>query len=276
MKRFGDYILHQRLNEGGMAEVFLATNPQGQTVAVRRLRSNLRFNPLKRINFKRGAKIQIRMHGPHTAHIFELQTGKLIPFVVMEYIEGVNLRQAMLRREDFLPNLQHIFLIFERIVKGIGEIHLRGNLHLDIKPENIMLDHSHKVKILDFDLARPIPKKPKALSSIDGTPTYLAPELIRKEPVDERTDIFALGIMGYELFTGRKPIDSQDREAVFQEYLDRDTAFPSPTTYRPDLPKELSDILLRCIDKRFEFRSPTISVILRDLRKIRFPESSCG
>ncbi len=208
------------------------------------------------------------MHGPHVAHVFELRTGKLIPYVVMEYIEGVNLRQALVRKEELLPDWTSVFAIFERIVKGLGEIHLRGNLHLDIKPENVMLHHSKEVKILDFDLARPIPKKPISLSTIDGTPAYLAPELIRKEPIDERTDIFALGIMAYELFTNRKPITSQDRMSVFQEYTSFSTAFPSPITFQPHLPKELAAIILRCIEKRFELRYPTISLILRDLRKI--------
>jgi len=273
IKRIDDYILHACLNEGGTAEVFFATNPQEKAVALRRLRSTYRFNLTKRVRFKRGMQTQMQMHGPHVAHVLEIHTNKLIPYAVMEFIEGMNLRQVLVWRKRFLPDWTNAFVIFEKIAKGVGEIHRRGAMHLDIKPENTMINHAGEVKILDFDLARPVPKQPVVLPSIVGTPSYLAPELLLSKPADERADIFALGVFGYELFTGQKPTAGQTREEVFRDYTAFNTAFPSLTGLNPALPKALNEILLRCVEKKMEWRYPAVALILRDLYKVKLPVS---
>jgi len=270
-ERFGEYLLQELMNQGGTAEVFFATNSRNEGVALRRLRPDYKFSLPKRSSFRRGMEIQMQMHGPHVAHVFELQTRKLIPYAVMEYIDGMNLRQALLRRDEFLPHWVNAFDIFEGIAKGLGEIHHRGSMHLDLKPENVMLNRAGEVKILDFDLARRIPKQPVALSTVDGTPSYLAPEIILKEPVDERADIFALGILGYELFTGQKPFSAPTNQELFRAYTMRNVAFPSPVKFNPSLPQTLNDILLHCIEKKFELRYPAVALILRDLRRVKLP-----
>ena len=273
-ERFGEYTLHERLNEGGTAEVFFATNSRGEGVALRRLRPDYKFSLSKRSGFRHGMEIQMQMNGPHVVHVFELQTRKMVPYAVMEYIDGVNLRQALLRRDEFLPHWTNAFALFEGIAKGLGEIHHRGSMHLDMKPENVMLNRAGEVKILDFDLARRISKQPVALSSVDGTPSYLAPELILREPVDERTDIFSLGILGYELFTGQKPFTAPTHQELFRAYTTRNVAFPPPVKLDPSLPQTLNDIILHCIEKKFELRYPAVALILRDLRKVKLPATS--
>lgn len=267
--RIDQYILHQPLNEGGIAEVYLATDPQDKAVAIRRLRPDFKFRLARRAEFRRGMEIQKQMHGPHVARVLELRTLKLLPYAVMEYIEGVNLREALHRREEFVANLPVAYAIFEKIVKGLGEIHRRGYMHLDVKPENLMLNHDGDVKILDFDLSRPIPREPTTLPSVSGTPSYLAPEIILKEPVDERADVFALGIMGYELFTRQKPIVAESQQEVFRTYTSFSTKFPAAMSIQPAILKPLSDILQRAVEKRLEARYPSIQVLLRDLMKIK-------
>jgi serine/threonine-protein kinase len=273
--RIGQYILQQRLNEGGIAEVYLATDAQDHPVALRRLRPNLKFHYGRRSEFQRGMQIQMEIHGPYVAQVLELQTRVLVPYAAMEYIEGINLRQAMMRRNEFLPDYETTFLIFERLAKGLGGIHHCGYMHLDMKPENVLLNHNRGITILDFDLARTISQTPKALSSVDGTPAYLAPEILLSEPVDERADIFALGILGYELFTQQKPVSPPTQAEVLRANCAISSKFPPATNLNPSLPKAMSDVLSRCVEKRLELRYPAIQVLLRDMLKIR-PENLAG
>ena len=271
LERFYDYVLHIRLNEGGMAEVFLATDAHDRTVAVRRLRPEFKFRLSKRTDFRRGMEIQQRMRGPHVVHVLELRTKTLIPYAVMEYIEGVNLRQAFHRRREFFTEWTRAYLIFERIAKGLGEIHRHGFMHLDFKPENMMINHTGDVRIMDFDLARPIPKKTEELGTAAGTPSYLAPEVLLRQPVDQRADIFALGITGYELFAGRKPVVAEAPQDLVCAYTSAYANFPSPASINPALPRSISELLMNCVEKKMDARYPSIPMILRDLLKIRVP-----
>lgn len=270
-ERFANYTLHERLNEGGMADVFYAVSPQGTVVAIRRLKPEFKFSLSKRSDFQRGMEIQMEMRGPHIVHVHELNSYKMLPYAAMEYIKGVNLRQALVRRMDYIKDWGQAFIMFEKIVKGIGEVHRSGSMHLDVKPENIMLSQTGEIKILDFDLATRIPKQPKPLSTIDGTPSYIAPEVILKEPADERADIFALGILAYELFTGQKPFVGKDKQEVFRNHTSLNTPFHPATAINPALPHGLAQIIHRCAEKRFDQRYPSVALILRDLRTLRAP-----
>lgn len=271
LERFDRYILHHCLNVGGTAEVFQAATDEGRMVALRRPRPESKFSLSKRAEFRRGMEIQQRMQGPHVARVFELQMRRLIPFAIMEFVSGISLRQALIQKDPMIADWRNALHVFERILKGVGEIHRCGCMHLDLKPENLMLHPSGEIKILDFDLARSIPKQAEPLRSIDGTPAYLAPEILLRQPVDERSDIFALGILGYELFTGQKPVSGLKREEVLLAYSNFNLGFPSPLRLNPNLPRELSEVLLHCVSKNTERRYPAVPVILRDLRKIARP-----
>lgn len=264
--RCGRYSLHERLNAGGMAEIFLGSSSEGNTVVVRRLLSQFKFNLSKRREFSRGLKIQSHFNHPNIVKIYELATLRIIPYAAMEYINGMNLRQTITHKKT--TPFKQLLMLFQQMVDGLEHIHQRGYLHLDFKPENVLISPHKVAKIIDFDLAEPILKEPKAQSKINGTPAYLAPEQILRTPVDERTDIFALGITAYELFTGQKPFVAQTREDIFRANSNLKQPFPSPHSINPSIPRSLNRILSHCIEKKSDRRYPTASIITRDLNKV--------
>ncbi len=266
LTRFANYLLQQSLSAGGFSEVFLASDPQGRTVALRRLNPKFKFNIFKRLDFKRGAAIHAQMNHPCILKVLEISSYKWIPYAVVEHHEGVNLRQALVRKNEYLTDP---LLVFVKILEGLAYVHRQRWMHLDFKPENVILGHEGNPKLIDFDLARPIPRKPKIMATLSGTPSYLAPEQILKEPVDERADIFALGVTAYEMFSGQKPFTGQSSAEIFRAYTDFNTPFPPPHKINPSLSPLMGAILMRCVEKKIERRYPSIAMILKDLGGIK-------
>lgn len=208
--------------------------------------------------------MQEQMHHPNVVRVLELVTFGLRPYAVMEFVGGMNLRQALLRKD---PVVHHPLPIFCQILEGLHHIHSCGFLHLDFKPENILVQPDGHTRIADFDLAQPILPKPRRQPSVQGTPAYLAPEQIMKRPVDPRTDIFALGLTAFELFTRRKPVARSQREEIFAAYCDENTAFPIPSALNRTIPEALDQILGACLAKKPEERYTSVQRIIHDLQE---------
>ena len=269
--RYGNYIVQQPLRVGGMAELDLATAPDGKVVVIRQLIPRMRLSLFKRRTFVRGLQIQARMQHPNIIQVYELQRWRWAPYAVLEYIEGVNLRQALSRGNEFLSQdfaFQTLYF-FEKMVEALLHVHQQKYMHLDFKPENLLLSHAGEIKLFDFDLAQSIPAKPRIYPVVHGTPSYLAPEQILRKPVDERADIFALGITAYEMFTGRKPVEADTQSEIFSAYANLDVRFPQPAKVNASLPPALSQIIERCAEKRVERRYPSLLMIMKDLQKLK-------
>src|SRR5438105_2945220 len=127
-EHFEKYVLHEHLNEGGMAEVFLATDPDGNQVTIRRLLPKYKFNLLKRKEFAHGLKIQTQLKHPNIVQIIDHISLKMIPYAAMEYVDGMSLREAIFKWDDLILNP---YSVFEQILKGLQYIHASGYLHLD-------------------------------------------------------------------------------------------------------------------------------------------------
>ncbi len=261
IERCGNYTLHEQLNQGGMAEVYIAYNAENKPIAIRCLRPKFKLNLFKRNEFARGLEVQACLNHPNVVRIIKLVKLDAIPYAVMEFVDGTNLRQTMMRKD---PILSEPLPIMEQLINGLGHIHNHGYLHLDFKPENIMLSRRGEVKILDFDLAQKILKHPKPQSELKGTPSYLAPEQILRQPVDERTDIFSLGITLFELFTGHKPVVTGEKRDIFRTYTDFSYPLPSVRASNSSVSHKLDRIISNCLEKRAERRYPTVSMIARD------------
>jgi serine/threonine-protein kinase len=265
LTRCGQYILNERLNEGGTAEVFLATGPDNRTVVVRRLLPHFRFSVTQRAKFMHGLNIHARMDHENIVRVLATESGWLLPYGVLEHVDGSNLR-ILISKQD--PALRDPIPLFRQMLLALQHVHRRGYLHLDYKPENVLITRDRAVKILDFDLAIRVPRKPAPLRDLSGTPSYLSPEQILREPVDERADVFSLGITAFELFVGQKPFTPMDRREIMNAYTALDSPFPSPRAIKPSIPHKLSRILSNCIEKRPDRRYPTVSLILRDLKEV--------
>jgi serine/threonine-protein kinase len=262
--RFGRFYLQELINSGGMADIWVATDPQGAAFALRRLHKNLRFNFTARRRFWRGCEILSRIH-EHDKVIGYYEHGKIegTPYLLMEYVEGSNLKQMLGRNDPALA--ANVAQIMIDMATALEHVHESGYIHLDYKPENILVTRNASVRLVDFDLAQPKPEWPKKMSRNPGTPAYMAPEQLQREGVDQRTDIFAFGVAAYEMVTLAKPFPGDTPQEILRRQLDDKVI--RPRDLNPDIPGDLEAILLKCLACDREERYPFMSVVVRKLEQ---------
>jgi eukaryotic-like serine/threonine-protein kinase len=184
-------------------------------------------------------------------------------YLLMEYVEGANLKQLLATVDPLLQ--ENIGNILIDMAQALEHVHDSGFMHLDFKPENVLVTRNASVRLVDFDLAQPIPPKPKKMGKNPGTPAYMAPEQLMREPLDQRVDIFAYGVSAYELLTTEKPFPGETPDQILKRQLDR-TDFKLPRALNPDIPAALEKVILKCIEKEPDKRYPYMSVLVRDLQ----------
>ena len=248
-----------------MADIWLATDSKGKPYALRRLHERLRFNFLARRRFVRGADILSKIHD-HDRIIGYVEHGKIggLLYLLMEYVEAANLKELYTNHDPVL--LENVAQILIEMGEGLEHIHENGFMHLDFKPENVLVTRNASVRLVDFDLAQPIPEKPKKASKKNpGTPAYMAPEQLLGEPISNRVDIFSYGVTAYELLTNQKPFPGETPAEILKKQLDR-SDFVAPRQYNPDMPATLEKVILRCLEREPERRYPFVGVMVRELK----------
>jgi serine/threonine-protein kinase len=262
---FGPYYLHELINSGGMSDIWLVTDADKNTFALRLLHPNLLGDSLARKRFLNGCEVLAHLH-QHEFVIGYRSHGRLegLPYLVMEYVEGSNLKLLMARSDPLLGEQIGNILIDSAL--ALEHVHENGYMHLDFKPENVIVTRNGSVRLLDFDLALPRPPVPKRLSRNPGTPAYMAPEQLQREPVDHRADLFAFGVTAYELLTFRKPFPGETPDEVLRRQVDRAADFPPPRNLNPDIPIGLERIVVKCLEREPDRRYPYTSVLVRDLQ----------
>ena len=262
--RFGRFHMQELLNSGGMADIWLVTGAQGKPYALRRLHDGLRFNFLARRRFLRGCEILSKIHN-HDCVIGYEEHGKIDGrlYLLMEYVEAANLKELYARHDPVL--LENVAQILIDMAVGLEHVHESGFMHLDFKPENVLITRNGNVRLVDFDLARPIPSKPKTMRENPGTPAYMAPEQLMRRPIDHRADIFAFGVAAYELLTNQKPFPGAEPAEILRRQMDRG-GFAPPCQFNPDLPPGLEKAVLKCLETDPDRRYPFMSVLVHDLK----------
>ena len=263
---FGEYDLQEVVNSGGMADIWLATDPDHHTVAVRRLHSELRKDSKAKKRFVSGCEILEKVCD-HPYIVQYLGHGKVKGdlFLAMEYCEFPNLKILISRNDPVLE--QYVGNILIDVAEALEHIHDKGYLHYDFKPENILVSLNGNVRLCDFDLSRPIPETPTKMPDNPGTPVYMAPEQLRGREIDQRTDIFSFGVTMYETLTGHKPFDGKTSKEVLMQQKERAQFFAKPRDLNPSIPKDVERIILKCIEFEMNNRYPHISYLVAELRK---------
>src|ERR1043165_6112665 len=262
---FGRFYLQELINSGGMADIWLATDGNGKAYALRRLHERLRFNLLARRRFVHGAEVLSIVHA-HRCIIGYVEHGKIEGqlYLLMDYIEAENLKELYARQDPVLA--ENVAEILIDMAQGLEHMHENGYMHLDFKPENVLITRNGGVRLVDFDLAQPIPEKPKKASKKNpGTPAYMAPEQLLGQPISHRVDIFSFGVSAYELLINQKPFPGETPGEILKKQLDR-SDFVAPRQYNPDLPANLEKVILRCLEKEPERRYPFVGVMVRELQ----------
>lgn len=262
---FGRFYLQELINSGGMADIWVATDQDGKSFALRRLHDRLRFNFVARRRFFRGCEILSRIHD-HEYVIQYLEHGKIAgtPYCLMEYVESSNLKQLFARSDPVLE--ENIGNILIDMAVALEHVHDSGFVHLDFKPENVLVTRNANVRLVDFDLAMPKPEKPTKRSKNPGTPAYMAPELLQRLPFDQRADIFAYGVTAYELLAGQKPFEGETPDEILRKQLNRGEGFASPRQLNPEIPFALEKAILKCLEVNPDERYPIMSVLVHDLK----------
>jgi eukaryotic-like serine/threonine-protein kinase len=261
---FGRFYLQELINSGGMADIWLATDERHKPYALRRMHERLRFNLTARRRFVRGAEILSKI-GDHKGIVGYVEHGKIKGqlYLLMDYVEASNLKELYAQHDPVL--LENVAQILIDMAEGLEHMHDNGFMHLDFKPENVLVTRNASVRLVDFDLAEPIPEKPrKASKKNPGTPAYMAPEQLQGEPINQRVDIFSYGVAAYELLTNQKPFPGDSPGEILSKQIDR-SGFIVPRQHNPDIPHQMEKVILRCLEFEPDRRYPFIGMMVREL-----------
>ncbi|MCC6963613.1 MAG: protein kinase [candidate division Zixibacteria bacterium] len=256
------YRVIDKLGAGGMGEVYLAFDPKLQrNVAIKLLPPGLADDLDTRTRFVREAQTAAALNHPNVITIFEIDEHENRYFIAMEYVEGTSLRDLIKHAPLELPQ---VLDLVQQICAGLAAAHERDIIHRDIKPANILVTAKGRVKILDFGLARY--QTVSGLTSTGvrlGTITYMSPEQAQGYEVDNRSDIFSLGVLIFEMLTGKSPFKRDTEVATLLAILQQPA--PALNELRPGLPPQWQAILDRCLHKERELRYNSIEALIADV-----------
>jgi serine/threonine-protein kinase len=261
----GKFYPQELINSGGMSEIWLVTDGRGRPYALRKLKKELRFNFLARRRFLRGCEVLSKLNeSDYIVGYVEHGKAEGTPYMVMDYVEAANLKELFAKQDPLLG--EHVAQILIDAASGLLHVHESGFVHLDFKPENILITRNGSVRLIDFDTAIPIPEKPVKQSKNPGTPGYMAPEQLQRGPIDARVDIFAYGVTAYEILTNHKPYPGETPEEILSAQMN--PAGPVfPREHHPEIPPALEKVILKCLARDPDRRYPFMSVLATDVQK---------
>ncbi len=278
------YRIVSRLGEGGMGEVYLATDTRlDRNVALKVLPTAVAHDPMRMERFDREAKAASALNHPNVAHIYEIGEDRGIHFLVMEFIEGQALDRRMDGRALPIPELAEIGA---QVADALDAAHAKGIVHRDIKPANIIITPRGIAKVLDFGLAKVTEPRGSAAETqmetrvlsaagtLLGTVEYMSPEQALGRPVDRRTDLFSLGVVLYQMATGRLPFEGSNPSETIARILDDSPAAMARFNY--DVPEDLDRIVRKCLEKDRERRYQSARDLMVDLKGLTRERVAAG
>jgi serine/threonine-protein kinase len=262
-QEFAGYAITRRLSAGGMTYLYVGVDQNQNRYVIRRLRPEYLKDRRIRAAFTNGAGILGKLHHPNVVRLVQAGAAQDEPYMVLEYVESRNLRDLISRKDPLL--MENILSFMRQMAAALSYVHLSGYLHLDFKPENLIVRSDGLVVLVDFDLA--IERKPKAVkvSPLPGTFSYLPPETLAKNLVDDQTDIYSFGVTCYEMITGQKPFVGVTPEDAKRAQLDP-AAHPRRLKYfQVNVAPALESLIFKCLAHRQIERYPSMSLVMRDL-----------
>ena len=248
-----------------MATVYVATDLRlERRVALKVMHSHLSDDAVFQSRFIQEARAAARLADPHVVNVFDQGQDLDMAYLVMEYLPGITLRD-LLRQQGRLTIAQAVS-IMDAVLSGLGAAHRAGIVHRDVKPENVLLAEDGRIKIGDFGLARATTANTATGQMLLGTIAYLAPELVTRGTADARSDIYALGIMLYEMLAGEQPYKGeQPMQIAYQHATD---SVPRPSVKNPGVPEQLDELVLWATERTPDDRPADADEMLARLREI--------
>lgn len=283
LKKFGRYFLLDLIAQGGMAEIYrarlAAKDGAGRLVVVKRIQAGFGGNAEFLQMFKSEIKVTMGLNHQNIVQVYDFGEEQAQPFIAMELVDGKNLRQLLNRFRELGQSfpVELAAHIVEQTASGLHYAHtykdkISGDalnvVHRDISPQNVLISYEGSVKIIDFGIAKATTNSEHTRAGvIKGKPSYLAPEQISGDPLDGRTDLFALGTVFWELLVGKKLFSGDNDLAVLKMIESCSSTVRPPSELNPNVPKELDAIVMKLLSKSPEKRHQTGEELQRTLRR---------
>ncbi len=259
------YRVRGRIARGGMATVYVATDLRlERRVALKVMHGHLSDDTVFQNRFIQEARSAARLADPHVVNVFDQGQDGEMAYLVMEYLPGITLRELL--REQKRLTLPQTITIMDAILSGLSAAHRAGIVHRDVKPENVLLAEDGRIKIGDFGLARATSANTATGQMLLGTIAYLAPELVTRGTADARSDIYALGIMLYEMLAGEQPYKGEQPMQIAYQHATH--SVPRPSVKNPSVPEQLDELVLWATERSPEDRPNDAREMLERLREI--------
>lgn len=269
-KTLGRYRIERQIGKGAMGAVYLATDPKiGRPVAIKTLALSRDFEGPDlieaRARFFREAELAGRLKHPDIVTIFDADEDQGLAFIAMEFLTGHDLLPYT-HASKLLP-VPQVLELAARVAQALAHAHSLGVVHRDIKPANVMVDiATHVVKVTDFGIAQVCDAARTRTGIVMGSPLYMSPEQLSGERLDGRCDLYSLGVMLYQLLTGRLPHESSSMGTLLRQ-IAQDAA-PDVRSIRPELPAALADVVALALQKRAAYRYADGLQMATDLRAV--------
>lgn len=261
------YEILEKLGKGGMGEVYRAYDKEvKEDVALKLIRSEISSDKKTIERFNRELKLARKIIHKNVGRMYELMEYEGNRFITMEYVEGQNLK-GFIRQSGQLA-IGTALKFAKQVCNGLSEAHRLGVVHRDLKPSNIMIDQDGNARIMDFGLARLLNEEGiTRRGTMIGTPHYMSPEQVEGDDIDQRTDIYSLGVIFYEMVTGRVPFEG---ETAFTIGMKHKGEMPrNPKEFNAQIPEELSRVVLKCMEKDKKKRYQNTEELLSKLKKMK-------
>jgi serine/threonine protein kinase len=261
------YQVVEELGSGGMGKVFKVIDKEvKEKIAIKVLKPEISYDERIIERFRNELKLARKISHPNVCRMYDLLKEKGLYFITMEYISGEDLKTTIGRVGQL--SVGKTLVIAEQICKGLAEAHKLGVIHRDLKPHNIIIDRQGDARIMDFGIAQTQTTKGLTETGVMiGTPEYMSPEQALGEVVDQRSDIYALGIILFELLTGTLPF--QGDTVVGVAIKQRTEAPPNPKSLNPQISDEVNQLILRCLEKDKDKRYQSASLLLEEINRIQ-------
>ena len=263
----GRYEIQEIIGVGGMAVVYKAyDNIDDRTVAVKILKEEFLANEEFRRRFKNESKAIAVLSHPNIVKVYDVSYGDRIQYIVMECVDGITLKEYI--QQQGVINYKEAVFFVTQILRALQHAHDKGIVHRDIKPQNIMLLENGAIKVTDFGIARFSRSETRTMTdSTIGSVHYISPEQARGDITDDKADIYSVGVMLYEMLTGKLPFESNNTVSVAIMQLQQDPV--KPREINPSIPIGLEQIVLKAMQKNVNDRYQSAAEMLLDLEEFR-------
>jgi len=262
----GRYEVIEELGKGGMGEVYRVFDKKiEEEVTLKLIRPEIAADRKTIEKFRNELKFARKIAHKNVCRMYDLNEEEGTPYITMEYVPGENLKSIIAMTKQL--SVSTAVNIAKQICEGLAEALRLGVVHRDLKPSNIMIDKEGNARILDFGIARSL--KAKGITGAGvmiGTPEYMSPEQVEEKEVDQRSDLYALGVILYEMMTGRIPFEGDSALSIALKH--KTEVPPDPREINAQIPEDLSRVILRCMEKDKEKRCQNAEELLSELSKI--------